>query len=204
MFFLLPDARGCLLPEERKSQPLTNNNCQNKDTLRVVRVTINQSSNNTTDSSYLRCSTTKALMATLRTTYRKELAKLPVKHGGLALPDLTKTAKTNLEASDLQSEPPDLPPLCVGCNAEFSVKHALSCMKGGLMILSHSTQWNSGWATSRFCRESFLRFCHSQWINNPPMLRQWRKEVQPKRKRTSCQEEFVQTETRGRQGRSID
>ncbi len=163
--------------------------------------------------------------------HRKELATLPVKYCGLALPDPTKTAKTNLEASELITghltgalrgrhnfnpaehtmtcksvrarlkkdrakryeaafdeilqplppelqriltrgkktgqfctvhpsdlhgtvlspleirdawhirwgmEPPDLPESCDGCNADFTVRHALSCKKGGLPILRHN------------------------------------------------------------------
>jgi hypothetical protein len=33
--------------------------------------------------------------------------------------------------------PPDLPPFCDGCNQKFSMRHALECKKGGLVISRH-------------------------------------------------------------------
>ena len=35
-------------------------------------------------------------------------------------------------------EPPNLPSRCDGCNSKFSVEHALSCKKGGLVLLRHN------------------------------------------------------------------
>ena len=34
--------------------------------------------------------------------------------------------------------PPDLPSQCDGCNAVFSIRHALECKKGGLVIIRHN------------------------------------------------------------------
>ena len=34
--------------------------------------------------------------------------------------------------------PPGLQPSCDGCNQKFSVRHALECKKGGLVILRHN------------------------------------------------------------------
>jgi hypothetical protein len=34
--------------------------------------------------------------------------------------------------------PPDLPPSCDGCNQKFSIRHALECKKGGLVISRHN------------------------------------------------------------------
>ena len=38
----------------------------------------------------------------------------------------------------LGTTPPDLPHQCDGCNADFSVPHALSCRRGGLVITRHN------------------------------------------------------------------
>ena len=35
-------------------------------------------------------------------------------------------------------EPPDLPKICDGCNAAFSICHALNCKKEGLVIARHN------------------------------------------------------------------
>ena len=35
-------------------------------------------------------------------------------------------------------EPPDLPKYCDGCNARFSICHALDCKRGGLIIARHN------------------------------------------------------------------
>ena len=35
-------------------------------------------------------------------------------------------------------EPPDLPTHCDGCQAKFSISHALDCKKGGLVTACHN------------------------------------------------------------------
>ena len=35
-------------------------------------------------------------------------------------------------------EPPDLPTHCDGCNAKFSICHALNCKRGGLITARHN------------------------------------------------------------------
>ena len=35
-------------------------------------------------------------------------------------------------------EPPDLPSQCDGCDAKFSISHALDCKKGGLVTARHN------------------------------------------------------------------
>ena len=35
-------------------------------------------------------------------------------------------------------EPPDLPSYCDGCNAKFTISHALDCKKGGLVTARHN------------------------------------------------------------------
>jgi hypothetical protein len=34
--------------------------------------------------------------------------------------------------------PPDLPDSCDGCEARFTLQHALGCKKGGLVIFRHN------------------------------------------------------------------
>ena len=35
-------------------------------------------------------------------------------------------------------DPPDLPTYCDGCQAKFSISHALDCKKGGLVMARHN------------------------------------------------------------------
>ena len=38
-------------------------------------------------------------------------------------------------------KPPDLPKYCDGCNAKFTICHALNCKRGGLVTARHNKLW---------------------------------------------------------------
>ena len=39
-------------------------------------------------------------------------------------------------------DPPDLPKYCDGCNAKFTIPHALGCKRGGLVTARHNELWD--------------------------------------------------------------
>ena len=76
-----------------------------------------------------------------------------VKHGGLGIPEpqqpencADNTSKADNLCLRYGLMPQDIPATCNGCGKRFSIEHALSCPKGGLVLARHNDAVNE-WDT---------------------------------------------------------